>query len=127
MSFATNITTLLKSSSTLNSLVSNQIYSHKLPINKLVNNSAIVYSYSIEEKITVLGDVIGIIYSLYISIISDSIGSLETISDTLISLLDDYSDNNIRDIEFLEDFNDVDNDKGVYIKDIKYKITYDIL
>jgi len=125
MSFNTDLSTLMNSDSTLNSLVSSRIYSNNLPDNLNPDNDAIVYNSRLTENEDCLDDYsILEYYDLFVVVLSQNSANLDTISAAIRDLLDDYSDTNIKDVLFISNTQTLDGEKERYVRSLEYRIIY---
>jgi hypothetical protein len=124
MSFATDLHTLLTSNTSLNNAVGG-IYYQILPDNVNITASNIVYQFNQLDSLDYLGKNNEMdIYVVSIIIVCADTLVLDTLTTLIRSMLDNHMTIKFRDIKFEGSDTEMEGERGQYIGQLKYRITY---
>jgi hypothetical protein len=124
MSFATDLHTLLTSNTSLNNAVGG-IYYQILPDNVSLTASNIVYQFNQLDSLDYLGKNNEMdIYVVSIIIVCADTLVLDTLTTLIRGMLDNHMTTKFRDIKFEGSDTEMEGERGQYIGQLKYRITY---
>ena len=124
MSLAKVLNTIMNADSTLNGLVDG-IYFQNLPDTESMDNSNIIYEYSLAESVDTIGlNSVLKIYDLEITVLSPDTEIRDNIISAIESYLDNFSDSNLLDVVHTSSNPGIYGEKEQYVEILNYRITY---
>jgi hypothetical protein len=125
MSYGSSLNTLMTGDASLNALCTGGIFYENLPDNFDMTDTWIVYSYRRSEQRNCLNTKNAFTtYSVTAKIVTYDSEIMETVSDTLVSVLNGASEGGIRDIWLVADNHAVDLEKGIYMNSLEFESFY---
>lgn len=127
MSFTTDFKTIMTADSSLNGLVDGGIQYENLIDNWLSNtndNTWVVYEYN-KSQVDCISERIYDDVTINIIVIQrDSNDKVDTISERIITYLNNYSNSNIINIAFVQDNHGFNQNLGIYTNTLEFKCIY---
>lgn len=125
MAFIDDLIICITGDPSINSLITGKVVYEKLPVDFNTQKEWIVFSYTYNNGVDVLGRKnIMTYYDLDIQAISSTDTTVTDIANLLSDYLINYDDGKIRDIAKTEDNLDFNPEKKVYFKTLRFSVLY---
>ncbi len=125
MSYGTDINTLMKADASLNAYCNGGIYFENLPDSFDLSENWIGYSFRKSDQINYMNsDNAYTTYTIVAKVIASDTATLESISDRLVTYLNNKNQGGIVDIWFNSDNHTMDLEKQVYMNSLEFDSFY---